>query len=307
MNAVYALSSTFKIASSSTTAIFSASTDDVEGSTSINTDDTDKIVDSRPPYLPPNPTPMPEPLPEDLKHSYYLLRHGQSTANLAGIISSARSLAYSEKHGLTPLGWEQGRKSAEQLTHLISKNNDIGDEGKSRTVYFYSSPFARAHQTAQACMETLVKNLETDGNKLHLDVKSDEIYMEDGFMERYFGRLDAMPLETYAYVWPVDLFDPTHNAFEVESVSEVATRIRAALLNIDERVTNDIGNEDERAVVVVASHADTLQITQVYAAGAKNVGTFSQYRFGNGEIRYMDRSTDSLPEAAPLKPPKRGT
>ena len=71
------------------------------------------VVDEMPPSLPP------------LKNYYYLLRHGQSTANVAGIISSARSLAGSTKHGLTLLGIQQGCLSAESLINFIAE--DLND------------------------------------------------------------------------------------------------------------------------------------------------------------------------------------
>ena len=234
---------------------------------------------------------MPKGLPE-LKNSYYLLRHGQSTANVAGIISSARSLAGSTKHGLTELGWTQGRSSAKPLLNLINKD---GNNGKK--VFFYSSPFARARQTAEACLQGL-DECKDEINESNLEIVRD-IGIDDGLMERYFGRLDGKALMTYAYVWPVDMFDPTHTAFEVESVSEVATRVGEAILRIEDKHEGD--------VIVLASHADTLQITQLYAANAPNVGAFSQYRFTNGEVRSMLRTPESLPDASPLKPPERGT
>ena len=84
-----------------------------------------------------NSHPMPQRLPP-LQNDFFLIRHGQSTANLQGIISSARSLANSTKHGLTSLGWEQGRQSAAQLLDLIQKQGYRG-----RMIFFYSSPFAR--------------------------------------------------------------------------------------------------------------------------------------------------------------------
>ena len=66
---------------------------------------------------------MPEPLPANLKNFYYLLRHGQSTSNVAGVISSnAAELAYTEKHGLTELGRKQGKISANALLAEIKKN-----------------------------------------------------------------------------------------------------------------------------------------------------------------------------------------
>jgi hypothetical protein len=101
-----------------------------------------KISNTKGPTV--NSHPMPERMPP-LQNDFFLLRHGQSTANLQGIISSARSLANSPKHGLTELGWEQGRQSASQLLDLIEKEQQ--ENGKPTTVrrkvYFYSSPFAR--------------------------------------------------------------------------------------------------------------------------------------------------------------------
>ena len=59
--------------------------------------------------------------------------------------------------------------------------------------------------------------------------------------------------------------------------------------------------------IVWVSHADVLQIGQLYAANAENVGKFSAYRFKNGEVRAMKNTPDSLPEPVPLEAPKRGT
>ena len=46
--------------------------------------------------------------PENLRNRYIGLRHGQSEANVAGIISSDPKIG-SETHGLTALGRFQGR------------------------------------------------------------------------------------------------------------------------------------------------------------------------------------------------------
>ena len=234
---------------------------------------------------------MPASLPP-LKNYYYLLRHGQSTANVEGIISSARSLAGSNKHGLTLLGIE-----------LVEQDLNDDDTVSTKQLYFYSSPFARAKETAYACLEGLRANNDDVATKIkELGLKvNEEVFIDDGLMERFFGRLDGKELLTYAYVWPVDTFDPTHTAFDVESVAAVSTRIRSTLLDIDSK-HNEGGNH-----IVLTSHADVLQITQVYAAGLDNVGMFSQYRFGNGEVRRMGRNVTTLPEAVPLQPPERGS
>ena len=244
------------------------------------------VVDEMPPPLPP------------LKNYYYLLRHGQSTANVEGIISSARSLSGSTKHGLTLLGIEQARNSAASLIDSIAE--DINNDDSTKQVYFYSSPFARAKETAEQCLKGIYANEEVFDKVKSLGLEiSNDITLDEGLLERYFGRLDGKELPTYAYVWPVDMMMPTHTAFDVESIAAVSTRIRNTLLKID--AEHPKGGDH----IVLTSHADTLQITQVYAVGLDNVGRFSEYRFGNGEVRKMGRTVDTLPEAVPLQPPKR--
>jgi len=239
---------------------------------------------------------MPDPLPSNLKNHYYMLRHGQSTANIAEIISSSRSLAYSEKHGLTAFGYEQGKESANQLLDVLK------EEGAKpgQKLVFVSSPFARARQTAEACMDGLVGNEENQKRikAMGLDME-DEIALENGLMERYFGRLDADSIYTYAYVWPMDAINVTHTAFDVESVAAVCTRLSQVVDRCEERY-NDTH-------IVWVSHADVLQIGQLYAANAENVGRFSAYRFKNGEIRAVKNAPDSLPKPVPLEAPRRGT
>lgn len=239
---------------------------------------------------------MPEPLPKNLKNKYYFLRHGQSTANIAEIISSSRSLAYSDKHGLTSLGYEQGRASAKQLLDVLQ-----GEDAKvGEKVVFVSSPFARAKQTAEACLDGMRGDDENQERIKSMGLCIEEnIVMENRLMERYFGRLDDEAIYTYAYVWPLDAFDVTHTAFGVESVAAVCTRLS--------QVVERLESEYDGHHIVWVSHADVLQIGQLYAANVENVGSFSSYRFRNGEVRAMKRTTDSLPHPAPLEAPKRGT
>ena len=79
-------------------------------------------------------------------------------------------------------------------------------------------------------------------------------------------------------VWPLDRFNVTHTAFDAESVAAVCKRIRQCILNLEEKYYNN----DNKHHIVLTSHADVLQITQLYAAEATNVGEFSSYRFTNG-------------------------
>lgn len=245
---------------------------------------------------------MPPPLPANLRNTYYLLRHGQSWGNVEGVISSARSLATSEKHGLTPLGYEQGKKAADDLFDLVRSNVESTERSKSQNIFFYSSPFARARQTAMACAEAFVEKVE--GLENYKISVNRNINIEYGLMERFFGRLDDEAIHTYSYVWPVDMWDPTHKAFDVESVAAVCTRLQETIQKIE---SSDLHKEASGNIIVLASHADVLQILQLYACGAENVGTFSSYRFQNGEVRLMGRSCDTLPAPQPLEPPKKGT
>mmetsp|Transcript_31886 Transcript_31886/g.66544 ORF Transcript_31886/g.66544 Transcript_31886/m.66544 type:complete len:320 (-) Transcript_31886:1522-2481(-) len=238
---------------------------------------------------------MPEPLPLELKNHYYLLRHGQSTANVASIISSDRGLAYTDKHGLTATGYEQGKQSAQQLLQALQETV----QGPGEKVYFVSSPFARARGTAAACLDGLAELQDEIESGLKLDIESD-VTLHDGLVERYFGKLDAEAIYTYAYVWPLDKFNVTHTAFDVESVAAVCTRIRQTILDLEDQY--------HHAHIVLVSHADTLQISKLYAARAENVGLFSSYRFKNGEVRRMILgSREHFPEPQPLEAPKRDT
>jgi len=239
---------------------------------------------------------MPEPLPLELKNQYYLLRHGQSTANVASIISSSRSLAYTDKHGLTPTGYQQGKESAQQLVDILKETSERQEE-----VIFVSSPFARARETAQACLDGLQEMKGEIDSELGLRISTD-IVLKDGLVERYFGKLDAEAIYTYSYVWPLDKFNVTHTAFDVESVAAVCSRIRNVVMDMED----EYGDEGGKKHIVFVSHADTLQISKLYAARAENVGLFSSYRFKNGEIRRMILGcTKHFPEPEPLLKPKR--
>jgi len=240
------------------------------------------------------------------------------------VISSARSLAKSDKHGLTPLGYEQGKESAKNLLDLLTEKQKTCSNGESggssfirRRVFFYSSPFARARQTAQACLDGLLEGNQHLVEEMNLDVQPD-IILEDGIMERFFGRLDDEAIDTYNYIWPLDMVNVTHTEFDVESIAAVSTRLHETILKIDSSPLHETvapsselrkydDNHDGDDIIVFVSHADILQIAQLYAADIKNVGQFSSYRFTNGEVREMALTTDSLPDPQPLQLPKANT
>jgi 2,3-bisphosphoglycerate-dependent phosphoglycerate mutase len=68
---------------------------------------------------------------------FYFVRHGQSEANVLGIISNR-----GKRYGLTVLGWQQANDLAESLS-------GVG------VTHIYSSPLLRAEQTAGILSEAL--------------------------------------------------------------------------------------------------------------------------------------------------------
>jgi broad specificity phosphatase PhoE len=256
---------------------------------------------------------MPEPLPpastnhnnndDDTNHNkihYYLLRHGQSTANVAEVISSDRfALSYTEKHGLTELGILQATASAQPLLQMIQeRSTEDGNGASHHRVIFVSSPFARARQTALACRNGIHDLIRESNDNIHetgVEIVP-SIWIHNSLVERYFGIYDNDTLETYGYVWPLDQHNVTHTTYNVESVAAVATRIQSLILQLNPYMTtpydtnddshhnhnnNNTNNTDPRVTnhIVLVSHGDVVQIAQLYAANVTNVGEFSSYRF----------------------------
>jgi len=229
-------------------------------------EDTATII---PPYLPP------------LKNRYFALRHGLSTANVAGIISSLPAVG-TTNHGLTDEGRAQARGSAQDIVDAVGAKN-------IQRLVVISSDFTRARETA----EEAVAGLAALG---HFPPKAlPEVRTLEALRERWFGDLDGEDVATYNDVWPLDLEDATHESFGVESVTSVAGRLRGMFLQLEEELEGDAGP----VPVLLTSHADTLQIMQLYVARA-DLRFFSQYRFKNGEVRALGESPDTLPEAMPL-------
>eukprot|EP01051_Picozoa_sp_SAG22_P013234 SAG22_NODE_1458_length_4379_cov_5.524766_3_plen_282_part_00 len=163
--------------------------------------------------------------PEDeLRHRYLALRHGQSEANVAGIVSSHPDVA-TVTHGLTSLGREQAAgavdtvKDVSMLTHVV----------------VYSSDFKRAWETADIFCAAL-RDAWQDTGKLVVgpcvDVR---------LRERWFGEHDGMSdnpdadgsLGGYPAVWAEDAADATHEQLGVESVASVVGRASQVVAELE--------------------------------------------------------------------------
>lgn len=238
-------------------------------------------------------------LPTPLKNRYIALRHGQSESNVEGVISSDPAVG-TERHGLTTEGRLQARRAATRLLDAVGRES-------LDTLVFVSSDFTRAWQTAEEALDAVKNVLQYEQAICVTDPSRSEeecallaelppslaagVRRTPLLRERWFGELDATPLLNYNKVWPRDLVSAAHDHCGVESVDGVTARVRELVLSLE-------GEFDGRTIVL-ASHADTLQIAQCYVAAA-DPRTFSMFRFKNGEVRELHRTPDSLPAPVPL-------
>ena len=177
-------------------------------------------------------------LSEPTRHSYHALRHGQSLANVEGIISSNPDVATRE-HGLSELGLQQAAVSAENC----------------RGVAIYTSDFKRAAETA----ETVHAALRADGVAVW---PADGPRREVLLRERWFGEFDGGADSEYATVWAEDARDAGHTRYGVESVESVLARGDELVARIDASAEHE-----GRWLVLLVAHGDVLQILQSGFAG----------------------------------------
>ncbi|KAJ1620030.1 histidine phosphatase superfamily [Pavlovales sp. CCMP2436] len=229
------------------------------------------------------------------RHDYYMLRHGESLANVAGVISSNPSVATVE-HGLSEAGRAQAGLAAEQFCALA----------RERRVAIFSSDFLRARETAAIVAARLVTD---EGNTR---VHTGGVILEERLRERCFGDFDGRGVEHYARVWEEDRADGTHTHFGCESVASVAERTSGLLAHIEESLPalpagignggiengnanaeNGDGNGDtsgnEPWLVLLVAHGDVLQILQTVALTLEPKLHRTIAHLGTAELRKIER------------------
>ncbi|KAL9182597.1 hypothetical protein ACHAXT_013249 [Thalassiosira profunda] len=184
-----------------------------------------------------------------LTNSYHALRHGQSLANVEGIISSDPAVS-TVHHGLSEVGKEQARDAGRSFAeeHLQQSANDDGSVG----VAIFSSDFARARETAAIFAEELVR--------AGIPLYEGDVVPEKRLRERFFGELNGGPDTRYQDVWDVDIKDPNHNEFGVESANAVLERTTKLITELDERLQSAGDGRCWKCILV--AHGDVLQIMQ---------------------------------------------
>lgn len=169
---------------------------------------------------------MPKPA-YNVRNTYYVMRHGQSTANVQGIVLSWPEHGVRPGYGLTA----HGRQQVEQAAQV---------SGLPASTLVYSSDFARAYQTAMITQHTIGAEAVTVASELR---------------ERYFGELEFAEAKTaYQDVWRADTSGQAYG-HGVEPLSQVAARVMRLVQSIEQHYTGK--------TVLLVSHGDTLQALQV--------------------------------------------
>jgi probable phosphoglycerate mutase len=191
-------------------------------------------------------------LPVDISN-FFLLRHGQSEANVQGLIASSPAAA-GTAFGLTATGRAQVHAS---LTSALATSI------LPQTCHVISSPLLRARESAEIAAEVL-------GTVVRIDPR---------LAERGFGELELMSDEHYAQVWSEDRSDPTHEKWGVESASAILSRVSTLI--------HELQQADGRGTFVLCTHGDVASVLLCAASGL----TLTQHRdvgaMANGEVRSL--------------------
>ncbi|HEU4994435.1 MAG TPA: histidine phosphatase family protein [Gemmatimonadaceae bacterium] len=182
---------------------------------------------------------------------FFLLRHGQSEANVQRLIVSGLEAA-TKSYGLTATGKDQVRRSvieARQSGILPTK------------LHLVSSPLLRARESASIASDVL-------GITLRIDPR---------LRERGFGTLELTSDENYERVWTADREDPAHVKWGVESTSSILSRVSELFA--------DLARTEPNGTFLLCTHGDVASVTLCAAQGValsrhRDVGSLD-----NGEIR----------------------
>ena len=140
-------------------------------------------------------------MPDEFEYpDLYVLRHGRSLANEAGLIVSD-PVQGGSGYGLSERGAEQVRESVT----AFRAGGDFRPGGR-----IYTSPFLRARETAEIAASVLQWPVEPP---------------VDCLRERFFGQWDGTADRGYQAVWDRDALDPGHRQGGAESVLDVWARL----------------------------------------------------------------------------------
>ena len=175
----------------------------------------------------------------NLKNKYFLLRHGQSWANVWKIVVSSMEEGVKEMYSLTKFGKNQVRESIE-----TAKEDGLLDE----TILIYSSPFSRCKRTAEIAREILEIN--------------QEIFFDERLRERWFGDLEGTDSsnDIYQEIHQQDLLNSEHKEWNIESLKELQKRMISVIHDLEKKYF--FGRK-----ILLVSHGDPLKSLEASLCG----------------------------------------
>lgn len=185
------------------------------------------------------------------RNCYFLMRHGESMANLADRIVSLPENGLQD-YGLSVLGREQAASSA-------------ASSGLGPDTLLVASDFLRTRQTAEIAARAL---------------GATSITFDAGLRERAFGQLEGQSGDDYLKVWQEDEKDPEHTLFGVESARALADRLGAVLERLEQ--------EYRGRTILLVSHGDPLRFLQLQSSGRPLTEHLRVRLFSPAEVRPLD-------------------
>jgi len=146
------------------------------------------------------------------------------------------------------------RKAGEEFAKDYIKSQSTNNKKKYKGVAIFSSDFTRARETASIFCESL--------QKANIPVYSDDIIVEKRLRERYFGELNGGSDTRYQEVWDIDINNPDHDEFKVESANSVLERTTKLITELDAQLSNGGSDDGTCWMCVLVAHGDVLQIMQ---------------------------------------------
>ena len=187
-------------------------------------------------------------LASNYHNTYFVIRHGESTANAMGLIVSHPEHALDD-FGLTELGCKQVTEAVQAST-------------LNESTLIVSSDYSRALSSALIAQELI-------GAKPAL--------VDSRLRERDFGELELEHHDHYAQVWEFDLNPNSVNLYNVETVNMVLSRVLTAIEDLEERYVNQ--------TILIVSHGDVLQILLAFHLGLEAKHHRQITPLANAEIR----------------------
>ena len=164
---------------------------------------------------------------KQLQNQYFVLRHGESTANQQGLIVS------SPDNGIINYGLS--KTGRDQITNSVKTNQKV-----KKVTQIISSDFLRTNESAVIAYQLLQAKKE--------------IHYSINLRERFFGDHELKDNSFYQAIWNDDALDSSHTINNVESADAVMERTSSLIVRLE-----DDFNEE---VFLLVSHGDALQILQ---------------------------------------------